>query len=91
MWARWLAALLLGLPLAVGAIGLLAVHAPGDPHRTTLAWLLLVFPAWMAAMTIAFAARTPLRAWLWMGGATLACHCLIHATRLAGGLPGAGA
>ncbi|MBD9370635.1 hypothetical protein [Xanthomonas sp. XNM01] len=84
MWARSLAAALLGLPLTVAIIGLLALVWPGDPTRTTLPWLLLSFPLWTAVMSLAFIARSGLRAWLWMGGATLLCFSLIHVVKLLG-------
>lgn len=84
MWARSLAAGLLGLPLAVGIIGLLALLWPGDPARTALPWLLLAFPAWITVMSLAFFARNGRRAWLWMGGATLLCFGLIQLAKMLG-------
>lgn len=84
MWARSLAAALLGLPLTVGIIGLAALLWPGDPVRTTLPWLLISFPVWIGVMSLAFLARTGLRAWLWMGGATLLCFGLVQAAKLLG-------
>lgn len=84
MWAKSLAAALLGLPLAVGIVGLLALLWPGDPARTTLPWLLLAFPTWVAVMSLAFFARNGRRAWLWMGGATLLCFGLIQLAKMLG-------
>ncbi len=84
MWARSLAAALLGLPLTVAIIGLLALLWPGDPTRTTLPWLLLSFPLWIGVMSLAFHARSGPRAWGWMGGLTLLCFGLIHVARLLG-------
>ncbi|KAF1686716.1 hypothetical protein B1992_07375 [Pseudoxanthomonas broegbernensis] len=84
MWGRSLAAALLGLPLAVGLVGLLALAWPGRLEATTLPWLLLAFPVWIAAMSLAFACRTGLRAWLWLGGATALCFGLIHACKWLG-------
>ncbi len=78
MWARWLAAVLLGFPLTVGLIGLIALSWPGDVEIVTLPWLLLSFPVWIGAMSLAFVAKTALRAWLWMGGMTLASFALLH-------------
>ncbi|MCC4591943.1 hypothetical protein [Xanthomonas sacchari] len=74
MWARWLAAIVLGLPLAVGAIGLCVLLWPGNLQVHTLPWLLLVFPAWVGAMSLAFVFRSGARAWLWLGGATVLCY-----------------
>jgi hypothetical protein len=84
MWGKSFAAALLGLPLTVGIIGLLALLGPGDPHRTTLPWLLLSFPVWIGVMSWAFVFRSGLRAWLWMGGATLLCFGLIQLAKLLG-------
>ncbi len=84
MWTRSLAAILLGLPLSVGLIGLVVLLWPGELTRITMPWLLMAFPAWIGAMSLAFAARTGLRAWLWLGGGSLLCFGLIHAARLLG-------
>lgn len=84
MWARWLAAVLLGLPLTVGLIGLVALSWPGDIHVVTLPWLLLAFPVWVGAMSLAFVVKTALRAWLWMGGTTLLCFGLLHLFKMQG-------
>ena len=84
MWGRSLAAALLGLPLTVGTIGLVALLWPGDPHRTTLPWLLMSFPVWTTVMCLAFVFRTATRAWVWMGGTTLLCFGLIHLAKLLG-------
>lgn len=84
MWARSLAAALLGLPLTVGIIGLLVLLWPGELTRITMPWLLMAFPMWIGAMSLAFVAKTGLRAWLWMGGGTLLCFGLIHLVKLMG-------
>lgn len=84
MWARSLAAALLGLPLAVGVVGLFALLWPGPVERTTLPWLLMAFPAWIAAMSLPFLAKNGWRAWVWMGGATLGCFGLIQLVKLLG-------
>lgn len=84
MWAKSLAAALLGLPLTVGIIGLVALLWPGPVERTALPWLLMSFPLWIGVMSMAFAFRSGLRAWLWMGGATALCFALIHGAKLLG-------
>lgn len=84
MWGRSLAAALLGLPLTVGIVGLVALHWPGELTRVTLPWLLMSFPVWVAVMSVAFLFKSGLRAWLWMGGATLLCFGLIHVSRMLG-------
>lgn len=83
MWARSLAALLLGCPLAVALVGLAAVLS-GNQAVTTLPMLLLFFPVWVGAMSCAFAFKNGLRAWLWMGGATLAGFGLLHLLKATG-------
>ena len=70
MWGKSTAAAFLGLPLAVIVVGLCALLSH-EQARTTLPWLLMFFPAWIGAMTIAFLFRSGLRAWLWMGGASV--------------------
>lgn len=84
MWARWLAAIVLGLPLAVGVVGLCVLLWPGPLQVHTLPWLLLMFPLWIGAMALAFVFRSGARAWLWLGGATLLCHAAIYALKTAG-------
>jgi hypothetical protein len=84
MWARYLAAGLLGLPLSVGLIGLVALAWPGDPRITTLPWVMMAFPTWVATMTLAFVFESARRAWLWLGGATLTCFVLLYGLRALG-------
>ena len=84
MWARFLAAAVLGLPLTVGLIGLLALAWPGDPQVTTLPWVMLTFPTWVAMMTLAFVFKNAQRAWLSLGGATVLCFSLLCGLRALG-------
>lgn len=84
MWAKSLAAALLGLPLTVGIIGLIVLLWPGELTRITLPWLLMAFPLWIGVMSLAFLSRSGGRAWMWMGGSTLLCFGLIHAIKLLG-------
>lgn len=86
MGARYLAAALLGLPLSVGLIGLFALAWPGAQTVTTLPWVMLAFPVWIAAMTLAFVCKTGLRAWLWLGGATVASFALLYGLKALGWL-----
>jgi hypothetical protein len=46
--------------------------------------LLLMFPLWIGAMSLAFVFRSGARAWLWLGLATLLCHGLLYALKAAG-------
>ncbi|WP_213603091.1 hypothetical protein [Pseudoxanthomonas japonensis] len=84
MWAKSLAAALLGLPLTVGVIGLIVLVWPGELERITLPWLLLAFPLWVGVMSLAFLARSGWRAWAWMGGGTLLCFALIQGAKWMG-------
>lgn len=84
MWAKSLAAALLGLPLTVGIIGLIALLWPAPLERGTLSWLLMSFPLWVAIMSLAFLCKTGLRAWLWLGGLTVLFFGLIHLVKLLG-------
>lgn len=84
MWARYLAAALLGLPLSIALIGLAALAWPGDPRVTTLPWVMMAFPVWVATMTLAFTFSSARRAWLWLGGATVACFALLDGLQALG-------
>lgn len=84
MWARWLAAIVLGLPLSTGVVGLVVLLWPGPLQQHTLAWLVCSFPVWIAAMAWAFACRSGARAWLWMGGATTLCYAALYALKALG-------
>ncbi|MGN6228353.1 MAG: hypothetical protein ACTHNM_13045 [Dyella sp.] len=84
MWARFLAATVLGLPLTVGLIGLVALAWPGDPRLTTLPWVMLTFPTWIAMMTLAFVFKSAQRAWLWLGSATGLCFGLLYGLKALG-------
>lgn len=89
MWGKSLAAALLGLPLTTGIVGLLALIWPGELSIVTLPWLLMMFPIWIAAMSLAFVCRSSLRAWLWLGGTTALCFGAIQVVKALGwaGLP----
>lgn len=78
MLGKSLAAAVLGLPLTVGLIGMVALVWPGDLTRITLPWLLLAFPVWIGVMSLAFLASSGARAWAWMGGCTALSFALIH-------------
>jgi hypothetical protein len=84
MWARYLAAAVLGLPLSVGLIGLVALAWPGNQEVTTLPGVMMAFPVWIAVMVLAFVFKNALRAWLWLGGATLVCFGLLYGLKLLG-------
>lgn len=81
MWLKSLSAALLGLPLAVALVGLLALLS--DP-RYTLVWLLMLMPAWVAASSAAFQFRSGARAALWMGALSVAGFGAIWAVKATG-------
>lgn len=77
MWTKFSAAVLLGLPLSVGLIGLLALLMPGPDQQLTLPWLLMTFPLWVAVMALAFLFRNGKRSWLVLGSLTILCFVSI--------------
>lgn len=83
MWGKSTAAVLLGMPLAVLVTGFAALLS-SDQASTTLPWLLVFFLIWIATMTCAFLFKTGLRAWLWMGGLTLAGYAALHFLKASG-------
>lgn len=78
MWARYLTAAVLGLPLTVAVLGLVALAWPGDPAITALPWMMMTFPVWITAMTLAFTFRSQRRAWWWLVSVTLASFALLY-------------
>ncbi len=84
MWARWLAAVALGLPLAVGVVGLCALLLSGPQQSYTLAWLLLMFPVWIGAMALPFVFRSAGRAWAVLGGLTALCYVVLAGIKVLG-------
>lgn len=89
MSGRWLAALLLGLPLAVAVIGPLALWGPGAPSQRVLPALLLFFPAWMACICLPFAFDSVRRASAWMAAGVLLGLLLSRLALQLGALGGA--
>lgn len=83
MWGKSTAAAFLGLPLAVLLVGAAALLSDAQA-RTTLPWLLLFFLVWLATMTVAFLFRSGLRAWLWMGGLTVAGYAALYLLKAVG-------
>jgi hypothetical protein len=77
MWGKSTAAALLGLPLSVALIGLVALLWPGQSNQLVLPWLLMVFPIWIGIMAGTFLFRSGKQAWLILGIATLSCFALL--------------
>lgn len=84
MTGKWTAAILLGLPLSTGLVGLIALLWPGKLEVHTLPWLLMSFPVWIGVMSAAFACRSGARAWLWLGGATVLVFAALYAAKALG-------
>ncbi len=84
MWAKSFAAALLGLPLTVALVGLLALLTPGPLAASSLAWLLLAFPVWIACLSLPFLCRSGAQAWLWMGSATALGFALLQGLKALG-------
>ena len=83
MWGKSFAAALLAPPLAVALVGLAALMS-SNQQRDTLPALLMFFPVWVALMASAFLFKSGLRAWLWMGGATVLGFGLLYALKASG-------
>lgn len=81
MWARALAGLLAGFFLAAAVTGLLAWLPPGPWQSAIVPSLIAFIPAWMLAALWAFAFRTGLRAWAWLGGSALTGFALLWLLR----------
>lgn len=83
MWGKSTAAIFLGMPLSVLIVGFAALLS-NDQANTTLPWLLVFFLVWIGVMTGAFLFRNGLRAWLWMGGLTVAGYVALHFLKASG-------
>lgn len=88
MMARSLAAALLGLPLTVGLIGLVARLWPRAWGDHTLFMLVCAFVVWVALLALPFALRSAGRAWAVMGGGTVLCFAALQALKASGWVGG---
>lgn len=86
MWPRWLALSLLGLPLTIGIVGVLALATPGPASISALPWMLLVFPVWTGVMVLPFVFSSGRRAWVWLGLATVTSLGLLYGLKALGWL-----
>ncbi|MGN7875312.1 hypothetical protein ACTJKJ_17255 [Roseateles sp. 22389] len=84
MWARSLAAGLLGLPLTVGVVGLAALLWPGPLRDHTLVLLVCACPVWVGALALPFQLRSATRAWIVMTAITALCFAAIHGLKFIG-------
>ncbi|SFR71935.1 Protein of unknown function [Mitsuaria sp. PDC51] len=84
MWARSLAAGLLGLPLTVGVVGLAALLWPGPLRDHTLVLLVCACPIWVGALALPFQLRSATRAWIVMTAITALCFAAIHGLKFIG-------
>ncbi|GAB3247261.1 hypothetical protein [Chitinimonas naiadis] len=78
MWGKSFAAGLLSFPLTIAIVGLIILLWPGDIRVHTLPLLLMVLPAWVAAMVLPFLFKRAWHAWAWMGAVTIIGFGLIH-------------
>ena len=81
MWSRALAGIFAGFFLAAAATGLVAWLPPGPWQKAFVPSLIAFVPLWMLAALWAFAFRTGLRAWAWLGGSALAGFALLWLLR----------
>jgi hypothetical protein len=86
MWAKSMAAVLLGTPLAVALVGLMALLGPGPLAIRVLPSLLLFFPVWVACISLPFWFRSGKLAWAWLGGVTLLGFALLWWVKQQGAL-----
>tara|TARA_R100000541_G_scaffold1201_1_gene5238 strand:- start:5127 stop:5456 length:330 start_codon:yes stop_codon:yes gene_type:complete len=68
---RITAALFGGYALAFGSTAFLSVYLPLARADRVVTASLLCFAVWVAAVIYTFAARSALRAWLWLGALTV--------------------
>ncbi|MDP0501034.1 MAG: hypothetical protein Q7P63_13145 [Verrucomicrobiota bacterium JB022] len=77
------AAVVLGFPLSVGLSGLLAYFGPGGVEAYAVdqiaMWSVAFF--WCPILAACFLFRDSLRAWLWLGGATVLTYALLFGGR----------
>ncbi len=76
--AKSLAGVLAGFAFAMGCSGLLlaALGSFPPPLRAQFA-MWLVVPVWLGVLASCFAARSGLRAWLWLGSGNIAVYALL--------------
>lgn len=84
MWGKSLAAIFLAFPAAVAITGLFALLGPGSLQARTLPILLMFFPLWVTLISLAFLARSGLRAALWLMLICLLGFGAIHMTKTLG-------
>lgn len=82
--SKSLAGLVLGFALALALVGLFARLGPqglagGNKYQLVM-WM--IAPIWLSVLAFVFLFRSGLRAWLWLGGASLLAHGGLHACRL---------
>jgi hypothetical protein len=82
--SKSLAGLLLGFAFAIALAGLFAHLGPegleGRNKYQLVMWL--IAPIWLGVLSLVFLFRSGLRAWLWLGGASLVAHGGLYACRL---------
>lgn len=81
MWARALAGLLAGFFVAAAATGLITWLPPGPWQSVIVPGMVAFIPLWMLAALWAFAFRTALRAWLWLGASAASGFALLWLLR----------
>ncbi|ATQ66788.1 MULTISPECIES: hypothetical protein [Methylosinus] len=82
--SKSLAGVVLGFALALALVGLFARLGPqglegGNKYQLVM-WM--IAPIWLSVLAFVFLFRSGLRAWLWLGGASLLAHGGLHACRL---------
>jgi hypothetical protein len=81
--AKGLAGLIPGFAIGLGLSGLLARAGPGgiETAYKYMVAMWAVAPVWMMVFALSFLFRSGPKAWLWLGGAALAIHGALLASR----------
>lgn len=80
--AKSLAGICAGFPLAMGCSGLLLIALGGLPPNICVQFAMwLVVPVWLGVLASCFAARSGLRAWLWLIAANILVFGLLAAAQ----------
>lgn len=81
MLSRASAGVVAGFFLAAALLGLGSWCLPGPWQATIVPGLVAFVPLWLGLAGAAFAFRSGLRAWTWLGGLALACSCALWMLR----------
>lgn len=84
---KWLAGVLLGLPLAIALCTLGILWLPGGWESGVVLALMLSFVLWVSIISLTLLCQTSRAAWLWLIGGNLVCYGILWAVRLMNAMP----